>query len=75
MLPLTTGKLRPFPQTMKRTVPDNILKPEYADDPKGIPHSEQKAKLSSQIRVLSDEEIEGMRVACKVVYTVVLVSH
>lgn len=27
---------------------------------------ELKAKLSSQIRVLSDEEIEGMRVACKV---------
>lgn len=51
---------------MKRAVPDRILKPEYADSPQGIPHSEQQAKLSSQIRVLPDEEIEGMRVACKV---------
>lgn len=45
---------------------DHIARPEYADDEKGIPHMEQKAKLSSQIHVLSDEEIEGMRVACKV---------
>lgn len=51
---------------MKRTVPELIARPEYADDPKGIPLMEQKAKLSSQIKVLSDEEIEGMRVACKV---------
>lgn len=51
---------------MKRTVPDNILKPDYADDPKGVPYMEQKAKLSSQIKVLDEEEIEGMKVACKV---------
>lgn len=60
------GKLRPYPQTKKRTVLDHIARPEYADDEKGIPYMEQKAKLSSQIHVLSDEEIEGMRVACKV---------
>ena len=60
------GKLRPFPQTPKRSVPDLILRPEYADDERGIPLMEQKSKLSSHIRVLSDEEIEGMRVACKV---------
>lgn len=60
-----SGKLRPYPQTKKRTVLDHIARPEYADDEKGIPHMEQKAKLSSQIHVLSDEEIEGMRVACK----------
>ncbi|XP_065224745.1 methionine aminopeptidase 1 [Planococcus citri] len=60
-----TGKLRPFPQTMRRTVPEKISRPDYAEDPKGIPLLEQKAKTSSQIQVLSDEEIEGMRVACK----------
>ena len=47
-------------------MPDKILKPEYADSPQGIPYMEQQAKLSSQIKVLPDEEIEAMRVACKV---------
>lgn len=54
-----TGKLRPFPQTEKRTVPEGIGRPDYADHPKGYPLSEQAVKGSSQIKVLDDEEIEG----------------
>ncbi|KAF5287702.1 hypothetical protein FQA39_LY15802 [Lamprigera yunnana] len=60
-----TGKLRPFEQTSKRTVPSHIGRPDYADHPVGYSLSEQSVKGSSQIRVLDTEEIEGMRVACK----------
>ncbi|XP_025837373.1 methionine aminopeptidase 1 [Agrilus planipennis] len=60
-----TGKLRPFPQTPKRTVPQSIGRPDYADHPNGYPLSEQAVKGSSQIKVLDDEEIEGVKVACK----------
>lgn len=54
-----TGKLRPFPQSEKRTVPTHIGRPDYADHPKGYPLSEQAARGAGQIKVLDDEEIEG----------------
>ncbi|KAL7637682.1 UNVERIFIED_CONTAM: hypothetical protein RMT77_011291 [Armadillidium vulgare] len=60
-----SGSLRPFPQTPRRKVPQAIQRPDYADDPNGFPYSEQKLRGSTNIRVLNDEEIEGMRVACK----------
>ncbi|KRT83730.1 Peptidase, partial [Oryctes borbonicus] len=60
-----SGKLKPFPQTEKRTVPSHIPRPDYADHPMGYPLSEQAVKGSSQIKVLDDEEIEGVRVASK----------
>nr|CAI5837020.1 unnamed protein product [Callosobruchus analis] len=60
-----TGKLRPFPQSPKRTVPESIKRPDYGDHPQGIPISEQAVKGSGLIKVLDDEEIEGMRVSCK----------
>ncbi|XP_042228483.1 methionine aminopeptidase 1-like isoform X1 [Homarus americanus] len=60
-----TGSLRPYPQSNKREVPPPIGRPDYADDPNGFPHSEQKLRGSTNIKCLSDEEIEGMRVACK----------
>nr|BAN21190.1 methionine aminopeptidase [Riptortus pedestris] len=60
-----TGKLRPFKQTPKRAVPPLIGRPDYADHPEGIPLSEQQMRGSAFIKVLSDEEIEGMKVACK----------
>jgi len=60
-----TGELRPYPQGPKRTVPATIGRPDYADDPQGHPASELAVKGSAQIRVLDDEEIEGMRVACR----------
>lgn len=63
---LHIGSLRPYPQSSKREVPSSIGRPDYADDPHGFPHSEQKARSSSNIKCLPEEEIEGMKVACKV---------
>lgn len=60
------GTLRPHKTSSPRTVPDHIPRPDYADHPEGIPLSEQSVKLSSHIKVLNDEELEEMRVACKV---------
>jgi methionyl aminopeptidase len=60
-----TGQLRPFAQTPKRTVPEAIARPDYAEHPQGLPLSEQAVKGSGQIKILDDEEIEGMRVSCK----------
>ncbi|CAH1965751.1 unnamed protein product [Acanthoscelides obtectus] len=60
-----TGKLRPFQQSPKRTVPESIQRPDYADHPQGFPISEQAVKGSGLIKVLDDEEIEAMRVSCK----------
>ena len=60
-----TGKLRPAELSNQRQVPDTIRRPDYADHPKGHPLSEMKLKGNTYIRVLDDEEIEGLRVACK----------
>ncbi|RUS21642.1 methionine aminopeptidase 1 [Endogone sp. FLAS-F59071] len=60
-----TGKLRAFyPLSPKREVPESIAWPDYAEA--GIPLSEQSMKSASRIQVLSSEEIEGMRRACKI---------
>lgn len=60
-----TGKLRPFPLSPKREVPESIMRPDYAEHPDGIPLSEQAVKHSSVIKVLTEEEIEGVRLASK----------
>uniref|UniRef100_A0A915IPC9 Methionine aminopeptidase n=1 Tax=Romanomermis culicivorax TaxID=13658 RepID=A0A915IPC9_ROMCU len=52
-------------QSPKRTVPSSISRPDYADDPEGVSREEQCAKGSSVIKVLTDEEIAGLKVACK----------
>ncbi|KAF8323195.1 methionine aminopeptidase [Clavulina sp. PMI_390] len=58
-----TGALRPaYPLSPKRAVPDDIEKPDYVND--GIPHSERLA-YASPIKVLSAEEIAGVREACR----------
>lgn len=48
-------------------MPESIGRPDYATHLTGIPVSEQAARGSTQIKILDDEEIEGMRVACKVI--------
>ncbi|KAI8052021.1 MetAP 1 [Syncephalis plumigaleata] len=53
-----TGKLKPT-----RPVPEHIPRPDYAED--GLPKSEMSIKGSAKIEVLSPEEIEGMRVVCR----------
>ena len=42
------------------------MRPDYADDPQGRPFSEIAAHRSNIIKVLDDEEIEGLKLACKV---------
>ncbi|KAK7506162.1 hypothetical protein BaRGS_00002274 [Batillaria attramentaria] len=60
-----TGTLRAFPVTPKRTVPDTIPRPDYADHPEGVPVTERQLRGSTNIKQLDDEEQEGMRVVCK----------
>lgn len=57
-----TGKLRPFPQTAKRAVPEAIARPDYADHPAGRSLSEESLR-GTTIKILDDDEIEAMRVA------------
>lgn len=59
-----TGPLRRFAVTPKREVPDEIEKPDYHKT--GQPLSEIKVQTSKVIPVYSDEEIEGVKVACKI---------
>ena len=49
-------------------VPPTIPRPDYADHPKGHPLGEIAERGSTQVKVLDDEEIEGMRVACRVIH-------
>ena len=45
-------------------MPSHIPRPDYAES--GIAESERVAKRSSLIKQLTPEEIEGMRIACRV---------
>lgn len=58
-----TGSLRPhYPLTPKRTIPDDIEKPDWADN--GLPVSEQKNDRLNKIPVYNKEEIKRIRKAC-----------
>jgi len=61
-----TGPLRAYPVTPKRALPDTIPRPDYAENAEGRPISELAVRGTSVVKVLNDEEIEAMRVACKV---------
>ncbi len=50
--------------TPRREVPDHIMKPDYHKT--GQPLSEIKVQNSKYIPVYNDEEIEGIRAACKI---------
>lgn len=60
-----TGKLRPWPQTSIRTVPPTIKRPDYADHPKGRSLSEESFRGNTTVKVLNEDDIEGMRLASK----------
>lgn len=60
-----SGELRPFPQSPMRTVPDTIARPDYADHPNGRSISEESFRGNTTIKVLNDEEIEAMKLSCK----------
>jgi methionyl aminopeptidase len=59
-----SGKLRPYPQTPKRSVPDRIPRPDYALHPEGVSLEERSAR-SAGIVVNNEEEQEGVRLASK----------
>ncbi|KAF9349435.1 Methionine aminopeptidase 1, partial [Mortierella sp. AD094] len=59
-----TGSIRPhYPLSPRRSVPDNIVKPDYAET--GIPLSEISVKRSATIEALSPEDIDKMRHVCE----------
>lgn len=61
-----TGPLRRYRVTPRRTVPPNIVKPDYADHPEGISKCEEDVAHSKEIPVYSDEDIEQMKIAGKI---------
>jgi methionyl aminopeptidase len=67
--------LRPYRQTPKRKVPDNIQKPDYADDPIGKSISEEKEKYSKYIPVYTEEEINGIKESCKLARKILDEAH
>lgn len=59
-----TGPQRPvYPLSPRRTVPDHIQKPDYAET--GVPKSEQVFSARHKITVLNEKEIEAMRLVCR----------
>ncbi|KAN0077315.1 Peptidase M24, structural domain containing protein [Tylopilus felleus] len=60
-----SGTLRPvYPLSPKRQVPDHIPRPDYAQRDDGVPLSEMRL-LGHPPRILSPDEIEKMRTACR----------
>ncbi|KAJ2726366.1 Methionine aminopeptidase 1 [Coemansia sp. Benny D115] len=60
-----TGPLRPvYPLSPRREVPADIPRPDYADHPTGASRQEQSYG-NAQINVMTPEEIEKMRVVCR----------
>jgi methionyl aminopeptidase len=61
-----TGELRPvYPLSPKRVVKPGIPMPDYATHPRGYAESEMSLRGSTKIKVLTSEEIEKMRVVCR----------
>ncbi|OUC44734.1 methionine aminopeptidase, type I [Trichinella nativa] len=59
-----TGKLRAYAQGVPRFVPLSITRPDYVNVLGGISYEERDAK-NRGIRILCDEEIESLRLACR----------
>ncbi|GMR48404.1 hypothetical protein PMAYCL1PPCAC_18599, partial [Pristionchus mayeri] len=60
-----SGSIRPHRQSPRRAVPDSIARPDYALHPEGVSFGEQQARNNRIVKVLTDEEKEGLKVACK----------
>ena len=61
-----SGALRPACVTPQRTIPDGIAMPDYALHPNGASRSEEADKRGSgRIHVHTAEEIDRLRVVCK----------
>jgi methionyl aminopeptidase len=57
-----TGPLRAFPLTPQKTMPADIPQPDYAQT--GVATLEEKTR-GSKIHVHTPEQVEGMRIACR----------
>lgn len=60
-----SGNLRPYPRSTQKTVPENIVKPDYGADRNGTPHGEHAAKKKTKVDVRTPDEIRRLRAACK----------
>lgn len=58
--------MRPYKKTPQKKFPDTIKKPDYANHPLGKSACEEKIKSSNTIPVYNEEQIEGIRQACKI---------
>lgn len=47
-------------------MPSHIPRPDYADHLQGHPLGEIAEKGSTTVKVLTDEEIEGLKLSCRV---------
>lgn len=63
-----TGTLRPYPinKINPKIIPDHIMLPDYANVLSGISKSEELVKHSTSIAILKEDEIDGVRKACKI---------
>ena len=70
-----TGPLRRYKITPKREVPKSIVCPDYANHPEGISESEELTNGNREAPVYSDEDIEQMKVVCKLGRLVLDTAH
>ena len=72
-----TGKLRRYKVTPKREVPKSIEVPDYATNKEGIAFNEELVKRSGRrdIPVYTEEDIEQMKVVCKIGRLVLDTAH
>jgi len=59
-----TGPLRPGRVSARRQVPASIARPDYADDPEGIPHSEDAIRGGTRIPIYTAAQIKKIRKCC-----------
>ena len=72
---LYTGSLRRYKVTPKREVPKSIECPDYAFHPEGISESEELANQNKEVPIYTDEDIEQMKVVCKIGRLVLDTAH
>ena len=62
-----SGSLQPvYPLSPKRALPSSIQRTDYANDPNGYSRCEMQIRGSTKIQTLNEEEIEKMRVVCRI---------
>ena len=70
-----TGPLRRYKISPKREVPKSIECPDYANDPEGVSKSEEIANEKREVPVYSEEDIEQMKIVCKIGRLVLDTAH